>query len=49
VTATRPFRKRTMLQLLTAEIGTERNSARPPLACLESQVQQTRIEAVSAG
>src|SRR5262245_29024740 len=29
--------------------GTERNSARPPQACLESEAQQTRIEAVSAG
>jgi hypothetical protein len=40
---------RTMLHTLTAVIGTELNSARPPLACLESEVQQTRIEAVSAG
>ena len=38
-----------LLHLLRAGIGTERNSARPPPACLESEVQQTRIEAVRAG
>jgi hypothetical protein len=39
----------TLLRVLTAGIGTERKSARPRLACLESEVERTRIEAVSAG
>src|SRR5262252_8951922 len=30
-------------------VGTERKSVRPRLACLESEVERTRIEAVSTG
>jgi hypothetical protein len=45
----RTYRKLAGGELVTDAYDTQRNLARPPLARLESEVERTRIEAISAG